>query len=155
MLSSLRREVLDALHRAHQGSGSMALRAGETVWWPGVSTDLARVRDQCGQCIRNAPSLPALPPVKPRIPDYLFQLLVLDYFDYAGKSYVVVVDRYSRWPVVSQCKDRSSEELVRLLRSYFCTYGAPEELATNGALVYVSAVTRQFLGDLGCGPPGQ
>ena len=92
---SLRRKVLDALHRAHQGSGSMALRAGETVWWPGVSTDLARVRDVCGQCVRNAPSQPALPPVKPRVPDYPFQLVVSDYFDYAGKSHVVVIDRYS------------------------------------------------------------
>ena len=45
----------------------MALRAGETVWWPGISADLARVRDMCGQCVRNAPSLPALPPVKPRV----------------------------------------------------------------------------------------
>ena len=142
---ALRQEVLNSLHRAHQGSTSMALRASESVWWPGINADLARVRDACGTCIRNAPTQPALPPVRPRIPDYPFQLVASDFFDYAGKSYVVVVDRYSGWPVVSQSKDGTAEELVRLLRTYFCTYGVPEEIATDGALVYVSGTVRKFL----------
>ena len=90
--TSLRVDVLHALHRAHQGSSSMALRAGDTVWWPGISADLTRVRESCNSCLRNAPSLPALPPVELQLPDYPFQLVAGDYFDYGGKSYIVVVD---------------------------------------------------------------
>ena len=127
----------------------MALRAADSVWWPGVSDDLARVRDTCGRCISNAPSQPALPPVKLWMPDYPFQLVVADYFDYAGKCYVVVVDRYSGWPVVTQCKDGSAEELIRLLRSYCCTYGVPEELATDGAQVFVSGALWKLMETLG------
>ena len=55
----LRGEVLAALHKAHQGSTSMALRAGDTVWWPGLSRDLVRMREGCTKCVQNAPSQPA------------------------------------------------------------------------------------------------
>ena len=41
---TLRGEVLDALHRAHQGLTIMSLRAGDTVWWPGLARDLVRMR---------------------------------------------------------------------------------------------------------------
>ena len=52
---SLQDEVLRALHRAHQGSTSMALRAADTVWWPGMSGDIARVREGCLRCHQNNP----------------------------------------------------------------------------------------------------
>ena len=68
-----------------------------------------------------------------------------DYFDYGGKSYVVVVDRYSGWPVVSRCRDRSAGELIRLLREYCCTYGVPEEIATDGVMVFISAKVKLFM----------
>ncbi len=55
---------------------------------------------------------------------------------------MVIVDRYSGWPVVTQCKTETSEELVRLLRSFFCSYGTLEEMASNGASVYMSQVTQ-------------
>ena len=72
-----------------------------------------------------------------------------DYFAYSGKVYLVVVDRYSGWPLVVLCRDETTAELIRVLRGYFCAYGAPEELATDGASVYVSEATRKFLGNWG------
>ena len=77
--------------------------------------------------------------------EYPFQHLSMDFFTFSGKSYLVFVDRYSGWPVVLKCRDDSSEELVRHLRNLFCVYGVPEELASDGASVYVSSRTRDFL----------
>ena len=62
-------------------------------------------------------------------------MIATDYFTYSGTNYLVVVDRYSGWPVVAQCKTDTSEELVRLLRVFFCTYKVPEEMASDGASV--------------------
>ena len=58
---------------------------------------------------------------------------------------MVVVDRYSGWPTVVKCKEDSSDELVRALRGMFVVYGAPEELATDGASVFMSGTNRKFL----------
>ena len=142
---SMREEVLKALHRAHQGSTSMSLRASETVWWPGVGADIGRVRENCLRCRQNAPSQQPAPPKELPVPAYPFQLISSDYFSYSGKTYLVVVDRYSGWPTVLRCREDSADELIRQLRNLFCVHGVPEELASDGASVYVAAKTRAFL----------
>ena len=93
----------------------MSLRAAGTVWWPGLGRDLARVRDGCVKCVENAPSQPAAPPKPIPLPDYPFQMISADYFSYSGHAYLVIVDRYSGWPLVIHSKEETAEELVRVL----------------------------------------
>ena len=52
---SLRQEVLASLHGAHQGTTNMLARAMQSVWWPGLSKDLERVRRECPRCTLEAP----------------------------------------------------------------------------------------------------
>merc|ERR1712059_230960 len=127
----------------------MSFRAQDSVWWPNFSNDIKSVRDQCNACHRNAPSQPDMPAVAPPKPDYPMQLISSDYFNYAGRNYLLIVDRYSGWPVIRLCKDETAEELTRALREFFCTYGTPEEIATDGASVYVSSHTQRFLSSWG------
>ena len=100
----------------------MSLQAQDSVWWPKFAEDVQSIRDGCLACRRNAPSQPAMPSVKPPQPNYPMQLISSDYFSYAGKAYLVIVDRYSGWPVVRLCKEETAEELVRALREFFCQY---------------------------------
>ena len=144
---ALRKQVLAALHRAHQGTTGMNLRAVDSVWWPGYSVDIAGVRAGCAVCARNTPSQPPMPPVTPPVPDYPFQHVSSDYFSYAGNNYLVIVDRYSGWPFIYRCVEETAAELVRVLRDYFCTWGTPEELATDGGSTYMAASTQKFLQD--------
>lgn len=68
-----------------------------------------------------------------------------DYCSFAGKNYLVLVDRYRGWPVVRLCKDESSAELVGALHEYFGVYCVPEEITTDNAMVYVSSLVKEFL----------
>ena len=123
----------------------MTLRAHGAVWWPGFSVDIQHVRDRCLTCIKNAPSQPAMPSHPLPRPQYPMQLVASDYFSVAAKNYLVIVDRYLGWPMVRLCRDETAEELTRALREYFCEYGTPQEIATDGASVYVSSHTQKFL----------
>ena len=105
------------------------------------------MREGCMTCIRNAPSQPATPPVDPPVPCYPFQYISSDYFESAATSYLVIVDRYSGWRSVYKCRDGTAAELVKVLREFFCMWGTPEELASDGGAVYVAAATRRFLTD--------
>lgn len=82
----LRKDVLAGLHRAHQGTTGMSLQGQDSVWWPGFTTDLARVREGCLVCVKNAPSQPALLPVQSPMPDYPFQLISADYLVMGAKT---------------------------------------------------------------------
>ena len=62
---SLRSMVLDTLHSAHQGVSGMISRADQSVFWPGITLDIQKKRDNCLTCTRNAPSQPMTKPVDP------------------------------------------------------------------------------------------
>ena len=96
----LRGAVLEVLHAAHQGTRGMQLRADKMVWWPGLAPAIKQTRDQCKVCSEVAPSQSKLPPVQPISPDYPFQLVAADHFMLAGVHYLVVMDRFSGWPVI-------------------------------------------------------
>ena len=141
----LRPDILRNLHRAHQGSTGMLLRAQESIWWPGYTNDVQRLREDCSTCRRNAPSQPSLPSVHPPIPDYPMQMLSSDYFFHKGKPYLVIVDRYSNWPTIRLCNTETARELISALREFFAQYGTPEELTTDGGSQYTSSEVQQFL----------
>ena len=141
---ALRQNVLHILHAAHQGVDRMKARASEVVYWPGIVGDIARHRENCHACHRMAKSNPALPPHDPPEPEFPFQYLAADYFQYGGKEYCVVVDRYSHWPMVAVAH-QGAKGFTDQLRRIFSTYGVCQELATDGASVFTGGLTQEFL----------
>ena len=148
--SSLRSEVLEVLHGGNGGVTSMTARAGTSVWWPGITADIDKVRQSCRSCDQVAPSQPAAPPTPPPSPDYPFQMVCSDFMNYKGHDYCVMVDRFSSWISVYKVKGTGSEEVIKILRHHFETYGASEELATDGGLGYTASATQEFLKLWGC-----
>ena len=55
---SLRSEVCQHLHSAHQGVTQMMSRATASIFWPGITTDIQEVRKQCRICDSISPSQP-------------------------------------------------------------------------------------------------
>jgi len=145
---SLRDEVLAALHAAHQGVTSMTARAESSIFWPGIAPAIAALRAGCYRCNRMAPSNPSAPPTPLTPPDYPFQCMCADYFHYKGCNYLVVVDRYSNWPIVERAS-HGAGGLIACLRRTFVTFGIPDELASDGGPEFTAVATRQFLKDWG------
>ena len=44
---SLREDALRNLHIGHQSCGSRIARASETLYWPGITADIRRFREEC------------------------------------------------------------------------------------------------------------
>jgi hypothetical protein len=65
--AKLRPQVLETIHAAHQGMSGIISRVEDTVFWPGICTDIIKMRGGCLTCIRDAPSQPAGTPVTPPI----------------------------------------------------------------------------------------
>ena len=145
---SLRHNVLTTLHAAHQGTSTMLTRAESSVFWPGITRDVHEVRARCSKCHQNAPSNPSAPPTPPILPAYPFQCICADYFSHRGVSYLVIVDRYSNWPIVEKATNGAAG-LVTVLKNTFTTFGTPEELASDGGPEFTASVTQECLKDWG------
>ena len=146
---SLRRRVLQNLHAAHQGTSSMEQRAYAIVYWPGISKDIRETREGCADCNRNTPSQAATPPLPSAPPLSPFEAVFADFFDYRGCHYLVVGDRLSGWVEVlgstAGTNLASSAGLVRHLRSFFATFGVPEEISSDGGPEFTAKGTQDFL----------
>lgn len=126
----------------------MTARAESSVFWPGITPAINDLRNKCNHCNRIAPSNPSAPPTPLIEPDYPFQCVCADFFHYKGVNYLVIVDRYSNWPIVEKSQD-GSKGLITSLRRTFVTYGIPEELTSDGGPEFTSTETRKFLKEWG------
>ena len=140
----LRDRVLQSLHSAHQGVSQMCARAEGSFFWPGMTPAITELRARCSACNRMAPSQPDAPPTPPLLPAYPFQCIAADYSSYRGLNYLVVVDRYSGWPIVEQAANGASG-LIAALHRILVTSGICEELSSDGGPEFTAQATQTFL----------
>ena len=57
--------------------------------------------------------------------------LTTDIFEYGGKSYIIVVDQYSKFIVVCKVSDHSSEQTVATFLQIFSEFGVLDEIHSD------------------------
>ena len=99
-------------------------------------------------CNRNAPSQTATPPFPSTPPSTPFEAVFADFCKYGGHQYLVIGDRLSGWVEVLQSPQSSdlagAAGLVRHLRSFFVTFGVPEEISSDGGPEFSARSTETF-----------
>ena len=147
--SSLRKAVLDNLHSAHQGVSGMESRAQALVFWPGISYDIQRTREECYVCNKNAPTQAAQPTEYRNPPSAPFEQVFADFFLFAGHHYLVIGDRLSGWSEIYSAPSGTAyagaKGLVQCLRLFFRTFGVPDEIASDGGPEFTADTTKRFL----------
>ena len=120
----------------------MCSQAESSFFWPGMTTAITDIRAQCSSCNHMALSQPGAPHTPPIQPKYPFQCIAANYF--TCYNYLVVVDRYSNWPIVEQATN-GSNGLITALCHTFITYGISDELTSDGCPKFTAGITRTFL----------
>lgn len=119
----------------------------EAVFWPHMQEDIARTRQACTSCDQNTPTQPAAPPHPLPTPAYPFEMIASDFFSYAGKHFLIVVDRYSGWLSIYPAGNDGAASLIKQLRCHFLTFGISSELSSDGGPELTTASTQKFLKD--------
>ncbi|UYV84530.1 K02A2.6-like, partial [Cordylochernes scorpioides] len=139
--ASMKLEILDKLHAGHFGITKTRLRARETVWWPGISEEIAETVRKCSVCIQEAVSKhePLIPTNFPTRP---WQKIGMDLFKFENKWYLVVIDYYSRFPEMVQLDRLTASAVVRSCKSIFARHGIPETVVSDNGTQFGAA--REF-----------
>ncbi|UYV79065.1 hypothetical protein LAZ67_17000981, partial [Cordylochernes scorpioides] len=139
--ASMKLEILDKLHAGHFGITKTRLRARETVWWPGISEEIAETVRKCSVCIQEAVSKhePLIPTNFPTRP---WQNIGMDLFKFENKWYLVVIDYYSRFPEMIQLDRLTASVVVRSCKSIFARNGIPETVVSDNGTQFGAA--REF-----------
>jgi hypothetical protein len=126
--SSVRSQVLEKLHLAHQGITRTKARARALYFWIGMNNDISQLIESCEkcQCFRASQQKEELhssmtTATRP------FSHLSADLFEFGNIHFMVIVDRFSGWPVVTRFdKLPNASRIVSKFRSYFRDYGIAE-----------------------------
>ena len=103
-----------------------------------MTQDINNTRNSCVHCNRNAPSLAAVPPMPINLPTTPFEHIFADFFDHGGCHFLVIGDKFSGWVDVfwtsSGLNIAGAAASIRLVRTYFATFGVPGKVSTEGGL---------------------
>ena len=153
----LRPSLLAELHSVHVGIVRMKAVARSYFWWPGIDKDIELLAKSCQQCqeVSKAPSKenphPWIFPSEP------FERVHIDYAEFHGMYYFLIVDAYSKWVDIYQLSSSTASQTVNCLLSFISTYGIPKTIISDNGPQFTSEHFSLFCRDNGimhkCTPP--
>ena len=135
---ALQAEVIQLAHEGHQGQDKTLQLLRQSVWFPNMGAMVREFVETCLPC-QAAQARTETEPLKPtEFPAGPWQELHADYKGPIGKEYYlhVLIDQYSKFPVVQVVKSTSWEHLKPGLEEAFAIHGIPERITTDGGPPY-------------------
>uniref|UniRef100_A0A1I8BC51 RNA-directed DNA polymerase n=1 Tax=Meloidogyne hapla TaxID=6305 RepID=A0A1I8BC51_MELHA len=147
----LRSEVLKLIHVAHFGIVRSKAKARKIIWWPEINIDIENFISECQKCQSNMPNEPQTshhnnwPEAK-----IGFERIHIDLAGPVfGKTFLLIVDAYSRYPFVAEMKSTTSSYVINALREIFSFFGPPSCLVSDNGPQFISFEFETFLKENG------
>lgn len=145
---TLRENILEKLHVGHQGIVRCRARARESVWWPAISRQIQEYIDRCPIC--RAERKPGAEPIlQTALPDRPWQVIGMDLFHERQRTYLIVVDYYSRFFEIEEMGRTTAQDVVLILKRIFARFGNPETVRSDNGPPFASQEFRSFVRQIG------
>ena len=151
--SSLRKAILNHLHRGHPGQEKM-VDAASYVWWPKLHRSIIDKAEKCPECTAYGKNIKTLKPRSkwdkipdPTEPNEELQIDFAGPFNSTSRSkfhILVAVDRYSRFPSALITKSTGANKILKFLTGYMALHGVPKNIRTDQFSSFKSTEYKQF-----------
>ena len=121
-----RKRVVDRLHDAHLGEERTLRRARQTVYWPGIDSDIRNKVRGCEPCQWLRPSQGPEELLRDPTPTFVFQEIAVDYGEVQNKHFLIDADRWSDFPAIYPVPGYLTSANRRLTASYPQSNGLAE-----------------------------
>ncbi|XP_053691322.1 uncharacterized protein K02A2.6-like [Sabethes cyaneus] len=144
--NSLKSNILRLMHSNHEGIVKMKKIARRAVYWQGMNGDIEEFVKTCNSCAKMGvipnPHTEGswLPTTRP------FSRIHADFFYFRGKTFLLVIDSYSKWLEVEIMYHGTTAKMVnRKFASIFARFGLPDVVVTDGGPPFSSREFVNFL----------
>lgn len=145
---SMYKEMLDKIHKGHQGINKCLKLARESLYWPNMSTDIKNIVEQCLICAKFKPCNQKEPLQNFEICKYPWQQVGIDLMYFDNLTYLIVTDYYSKFIEIALLnKDSRSSNVITHLKSIFARHGIPLSLVSDGGPQFQSVEFKNFLNE--------
>ena len=148
---SLQNRVLQLAHTGHQGMNKTKALLREKVWFCGIDKAVERMIKDCVEC-QSVCAQPRCEPLRmTQLPDRPWQKVSCDFKGPIanGDYLIVLLDEYSRFPVVDIVKSTNANSVIPVLDRIMSEFGIVETLKTDNGPPFQSEAFANFASEIG------
>ena len=135
--ATLRPDILRHLHDGHQGMTKTKENAANSVWWPGLLSDIDKMVQTCPECAKFRRA--RIEPMKGTpFPRRCWSVIASDFFYLDGKQYILAIDYFSRDIEVHPVTRANTAETIEFLKSVYARHGIADVLISDNGPQYDS-----------------
>ena len=145
--ASLRKRIIRSAHEGHQGVAKTKALIRSKVWFPKLDFMVENLIRDCSACSAVVKHDHIQPLKMSDLPDGPWQSLSVDFCGpFPGNVYcLVVIDEYSRYPVVENVYSTSSKAVIPVLDKLFSMLGFPVTLKSDNGPPFQSSEFKRFM----------
>ena len=148
---TLQRHCVDLAHDGHLGIVKTKALLREKVWFPFIDTLVEEKCKNCIPCLSVSPHNPPEPIKVGELPQRPWDEVSIDFLgSIEGTNYfMVVIDDYSRFPIVETLTSLSAKAVLPRLERIFSMFGIPSVCRTDSGPPFQGDEFRQFAKQMG------
>ena len=150
--NSLRKQAIDLAHVGHQGIVKTTQLIREKVWFPGIDKFVESLVKDCIYCQAAVLSPAAEPLNMTPLPNAVWSHLSVDFsgpYSPNNDYLLVIVDEYSRFPVVETVHSTKSSCVIPVLEKVFSLFSIPDVVKSDNGPPFNGSEFAKFAKRLG------
>jgi hypothetical protein len=143
--------VVNLAHEGHQGLVKTKQLLRDRVYFPGIDKCVQTRIDMCIPCQANTPTNNAVPLEMTPLPQSPWQRVSMDFcgpFN-SGDYIMVLIDDYSRFPVVEIIRSTAAQTVIPRLDKIFAVFGIPKTVKSDNGPPFNGQAFADFATRLG------
>ena len=141
---ALQSDILSRIHDGHWGVTKCRERARGCVWWPKMSQQIAEYVNNCEHCQTNRPAQRKEPLIPTPPPSGPWRRIAADLLYFEGRSYLVIVDCYSKYIELCYLPDKTSKTVIGRFSAVLARWGVPDVVMSDNGPEFASKEFKDF-----------
>ena len=140
----MRAEMLQYIHKGHQGKERCLLWARNTVFWPKITYDVQELIERCIICQEHGKSQSIIGTTQ-ELPPFPWHTLATDIFYWKRMDFLIVTDVFSKYFLVRKLVNSTSAVVCAEIATNVTGLGLPRIIRSDNGPCYNSKEFQQLL----------
>lgn len=131
----------------HRGIKETLVRIRRNYYWDKMQETVTAVVNACEACQKMKYDRKPIKPILQltQTQDAPFQEIFIDLFSIEGKTYLTLIDSFSKLGQAIEIQSKSTPEVIRALMKYFSYYGIPKKISSDPGTEFNNELMKEFL----------